>query len=57
MQEKIHVEIILRIVIDSEDKITLNDTTRLTKALRDSIEIDSKYPSGYRLEVSTPGLK
>tara|TARA_B100000214_G_scaffold298003_1_gene227942 strand:- start:329 stop:766 length:438 start_codon:yes stop_codon:yes gene_type:complete len=46
----------LKVVIDSEDKITLNDTAKLTKALRDSIEIDSKYPSGYRLEVSTPGL-
>ena len=46
----------LRIVIDSEDNITLNDTTRLTKILRDSNEIDSIYPSGYRLEVSTPGL-
>ena len=46
----------LRIVIDSEDNMTLSDTTRLTKALRDSIEIDSIYPSGYRLEVSTPGL-
>ena len=46
----------LRIVIDSEDNITLNDTTRLTKMLRDSIEIDALYPSGFRLEVSTPGL-
>ena len=46
----------LRIVIDSEDNITLNDTAKLTKALRNSIEIDSIYPSGYRLEVSTPGL-
>ena len=46
----------LKIIIDSEDNITLNDTTRLTKALRDSFEIDSKFPSGYRLEVSTPGL-
>ena len=46
----------LRIVIDSEDNLTLNDTTRLTKVLRDSNEIDSIYPSGYRLEVSTPGL-
>jgi len=46
----------LRVVIDSEDNITLNDTAKLTKALRDSIEIDSIYPSGYRLEVSTPGL-
>ena len=46
----------LRIVIDSEYGITLNDTTRLTKVLRDSNEIDSAYPSGYRLEVSTPGI-
>ena len=46
----------LRIVIDSEDNMTLNDTTRLTKVLRNSIEIDSLYPSGIRLEVSTPGL-
>ena len=46
----------LKVVIDSEDKITLNDTAKLTKALRDSIEIDSLYPSGFRLEVSTPGL-
>ena len=46
----------LRIVIDSEESITLNDTTRLTKVLRDSNEIDSIFPSGYRLEVSTPGL-
>ena len=46
----------LRIVIDSEDNMTLSDTTRLTKVLRNSIEIDSLYPSGIRLEVSTPGL-
>ena len=46
----------LRIIIDSEDNITLNDTARLTKMLRDSNEIDALYPSGFRLEVSTPGL-
>jgi Uncharacterized protein conserved in bacteria len=46
----------LRIIIDSEDNITLNDTTRLTKMLRDSNEVDALYPSGFRLEVSTPGL-
>ncbi len=46
----------LRIIIDSEKDITLNDTASLTKALRDSTEIDSMYPNGYRLEVSTPGL-
>ena len=46
----------LRIIIDSEKNITLNDTASLTKALRDSTEINSMYPNGYRLEVSTPGL-
>ena len=46
----------LRIIVDSEKDITLNDTASLTKALRDSTEIDSMYPNGYRLEVSTPGL-
>ena len=46
----------LRIIVDSEKDITLNDTALLTKALRDSTEIDSMYPNGYRLEVSTPGL-
>ena len=46
----------LRIIIDSEKDITLKDTASLTKALRDSTEIDSMYPNGYRLEVSTPGV-
>ena len=46
----------LRIIVDSEKDITLNDTASLTKALRDSTEINSMYPNGYRLEVSTPGL-
>ena len=46
----------LRIIIDSDKNITLNDTASLTKVLRDSTEIDSMYPNGYRLEVSTPGL-
>tara|TARA_Y100001970_G_scaffold7880_1_gene9010 strand:+ start:762 stop:1199 length:438 start_codon:yes stop_codon:yes gene_type:complete len=46
----------LRIVIDSEDNVTLSDTTRLTKVLRDSIEIDSVYRNGFRIEVSTPGI-
>ena len=46
----------LRIIIDSEKNITLNDTASLTKVLRDSNEIEAMYPNGYRLEVSTPGL-
>ena len=46
----------LRIIIDSENSITLDDTTSLTKNLKDSTDFETMYPNGYRLEVSTPGL-
>ena len=46
----------LRIIIDSENSITLDETTSLTKNLRGSAEFETMYPNGYRLEVSTPGL-
>ena len=46
----------LRIIIDSENSITLDETTSLTKNLKGSAEFETMYPNGYRLEVSTPGL-
>ena len=46
----------LRIIIDSENNITLEETTSLTKDLKGSAEFETLYPNGYRLEVSTPGL-
>ena len=46
----------LRIIIDSENSITLDETTSLTKNLKGSTEFETMYPNGYRLEVSTPGL-
>ena len=46
----------LRIIIDSENNITLEETTSLTKNLKGSAEFETMYPNGYRLEVSTPGL-
>tara|TARA_B100000945_G_scaffold1751_1_gene1503 strand:- start:1421 stop:1858 length:438 start_codon:yes stop_codon:yes gene_type:complete len=46
----------LRIIIDSENSITLDETTMLTKNLKGSAEFENMYPNGYRLEVSTPGL-
>ena len=46
----------LRIIIDSENSITLDETTLLTKNLKGSAEFETMYPNGYRLEVSTPGL-
>ncbi len=47
----------IRVVIDSENTITLNDTAGLTKRLKNSEEINMLYPDGYRLEVTTPGIE
>ena len=44
------------LIIDSENSITLDETTSLTKNLKGSAEFETMYPNGYRLEVSTPGL-
>jgi len=46
----------IRITIDSENIVTLNDTSKLTKAILKSEEINPFYPSGYRLEITTPGV-
>ena len=46
----------IRIVVDSEDTLTLNDTANLTRSLSNSLETASEFPDGVRIEVSTPGL-
>ena len=46
----------IRIIIDSENEITLNDTAKVTKALKKTEYLDTLFPEGYRLEVSTPGI-
>ena len=46
----------IRVVIDSENDITLDDTTILTKKLIESNDIETLFPDGFRLEVTTPGV-
>lgn len=46
----------IRVVIDSANAVTLEDTTKLTKKLRDSEELLQLFPDGFRLEVTTPGI-
>ena len=46
----------IRIIIDSEDGLTLNDTAKVTKRLKKTEKLDSLFPEGFRLEVSTPGV-
>ena len=47
---------IIRVVIDAERPVTLDDTTTLSKKLRNDDEMDTQFPAGFRLEVTTPGL-
>ena len=46
----------IRVIVDSERSVTLGETTQLSKRLRDDEEIGSRFPNGFRLEVTTPGL-
>ena len=46
----------VRIVVDSDGIITLNDTAKLTRSLKEKIEASSEFSKGVRIEVSTPGL-
>ena len=46
----------IRIVIDSEGVLTLDDTAKLTRAIMNASENFSEFPDGARIEVSTPGL-
>ena len=46
----------LRIIVDGEKPITLDDTTNLSKRLRKLDSFESVFPAGFRLEVTTPGV-
>ncbi|MBT7519253.1 MAG: hypothetical protein HN654_02710 [Candidatus Marinimicrobia bacterium] len=46
----------IRVVIDAERPVTLDDTITLSKKLRNDDELDFRFPDGFRLEVTTPGL-
>jgi len=46
----------LRIIVDSEGIVSLNDTAKLTRSLKERIEASSEFSEGVRIEVSSPGL-
>ena len=46
----------LRIIVDSEGIVTLNDTAKLTRFVKERIEASSEFSEGVRIEVSSPGL-
>ena len=46
----------LRIVIDKEGGVTLDDCSRVSREVSQRIDIDDPIPHSYHLEVSSPGL-
>ena len=46
----------VRIIVDAETVLTLDDTAKLTRSIKNASETSSEFPDGVRIEVSTPGL-
>ena len=46
----------IKIVIDSSEDISVNDTAILARDIKNDDYIVSKFPEGIRLEVGTPGV-
>ena len=46
----------IRIIVDSVGIVTLNDTTKLTRSVKERIQASSEFSESVRIEVSTPGL-
>ena len=45
-----------KLVVDTEDGITLDEIALLTHAVKDNEEIHELFPEGMRLEVTSPGI-
>tara|TARA_B100000886_G_scaffold125808_1_gene84766 strand:- start:151 stop:639 length:489 start_codon:yes stop_codon:yes gene_type:complete len=46
----------IKIIIDSETRISLSDTAKISRLLTNDAAIDYLFPNGYKLEVSSPGI-
>ncbi len=47
---------ILRLVIDKEGGVTLDDCSRLSRVVSDLLDVHDPVPGSYNLEVSSPGI-
>jgi len=49
-------KLLLRVMIDSEEGITLDDCERYSRGLEALLDVENPIPVSYTLEVSSPGL-
>ena len=47
---------LVRLIVDAEHHVCLDETTEIAKRIRGSKDIQSMFPNGVRIEVSTPGI-
>lgn len=48
---------LLRVYIDTEAGVTLDDCSRVSDALSGVLDVEDPFPGFYRLEVSSPGVE
>ncbi len=46
----------LRLILDKEGGITLDDCTRISRIVSDLLDVHDPVPGSYNLEVSSPGI-
>jgi ribosome maturation factor RimP len=49
-------KLLLRVIIDKEGGVTLDDCERLSKNLGAILDVEDPFPGPYTLEISSPGL-
>jgi ribosome maturation factor RimP len=49
-------KLLLRVIIDKEGGVTLNDCERFSKSLGAVLDVENPFPWSYTLEISSPGL-
>ncbi len=49
-------KLLLRVIIDKERGVTLNDCERFSKSLGAVLDVENPFSGSYTLEISSPGL-
>jgi ribosome maturation factor RimP len=51
-----HQRDLVKVVVDSENPISINKIAGITRTIRDSEVIDKYFPKGYKMEVTSAGI-
>jgi ribosome maturation factor RimP len=49
-------KLLLRVIIDKQGGVTLNDCERFSKSLGAVLDVENPFPGSYTLEISSPGI-